>query len=104
MDTHAAAAAGAVPLPSSVDENLHRELQLEAAGKLQLEVDVSAGGDVETAASASASAMTGKNANGFTTPPVIIGCWQLLERERAPEAAVQTLRAYRDAGFTAYDT
>ena len=37
-------------------------------------------------------------------PPVIIGCWQLLERERDPEVAVQTLMAYAEAGFTAFDT
>eukprot|EP00747_Dinoflagellata_sp_TGD_P016864 gnl/TRDRNA2_/TRDRNA2_125424_c0_seq1.p1 gnl/TRDRNA2_/TRDRNA2_125424_c0~~gnl/TRDRNA2_/TRDRNA2_125424_c0_seq1.p1 ORF type:complete len:392 (+),score=69.33 gnl/TRDRNA2_/TRDRNA2_125424_c0_seq1:3-1178(+) len=37
-------------------------------------------------------------------PKVIIGCWQLLERERSPESATETLKAYFDAGFTTFDT
>jgi len=36
-------------------------------------------------------------------PRIIIGCWQLLERGTR-DSAVATLRAYADAGFTAFDT
>ena len=31
-------------------------------------------------------------------------CWQLLERHADESRAVDTLQAYFDAGFTAYDT
>ena len=37
-------------------------------------------------------------------PRVVIGCWQLLERDSSRDAAVQTLEAYAAAGFTAFDT
>ncbi|KAH8046604.1 oxidoreductase [Aureococcus anophagefferens] len=37
-------------------------------------------------------------------PRVVIGCWQLLERDSSRDAAVRTLRAYAAAGFTAFDT
>ena len=37
-------------------------------------------------------------------PRVVIGCWQLLERDSSRAAAVATLRAYAAAGFTAFDT
>ncbi|CAE8740536.1 unnamed protein product [Polarella glacialis] len=40
----------------------------------------------------------------FQVPRVIVGCWQLLERHRSPETAVETLLAYAQAGFTAFDT
>lgn len=37
-------------------------------------------------------------------PRIIIGCWQLLERDASRAHAVATLTAYADAGFTAFDT
>ena len=37
-------------------------------------------------------------------PDIVIGCWQLLERHNDPDRAVETLRAYVDAGFTTFDT
>ena len=37
-------------------------------------------------------------------PRIVIGCWQLLERHADESRAVDTLQAYFDAGFTAYDT
>jgi len=37
-------------------------------------------------------------------PRIIIGCWQLLERDASRANAVATLTAYADAGFTAFDT
>lgn len=37
-------------------------------------------------------------------PRVVIGCWQLLERERDQSQAVATLQAYVKVGFTAFDT
>eukprot|EP00966_Prymnesium_polylepis_P148598 3432730-Prymnesium_polylepis.1 len=41
---------------------------------------------------------------GSSYPRVVIGCWQLLERFRNEEKAVQTLQAYAEAGFTTFDT
>lgn len=40
----------------------------------------------------------------FETPSVIIGCWQLLERNRNKKHAVEALMKYAEAGFTAFDT
>ena len=37
-------------------------------------------------------------------PRIVIGCWQLLEREHDQSQAVATLQAYVKAGFTAFDT
>ncbi len=37
-------------------------------------------------------------------PRVIVGCWQLLERNSQPEAAVQTLLSYARAGFDSFGT
>lgn len=37
-------------------------------------------------------------------PSVLIGCWQLLERNRSFEVALNTLAAYAEAGFTTFDT
>ena len=37
-------------------------------------------------------------------PSLVIGCWQILERDADARAAVRTLSAYMDAGFTAFDT
>jgi len=37
-------------------------------------------------------------------PRIVIGCWQLLERHADESRAVDTLQAYFDAEFTAYDT
>lgn len=37
-------------------------------------------------------------------PRIIIGCWQLLERDADRAAAVRTLTSYAEAGFTAFDT
>eukprot|EP00927_Polykrikos_kofoidii_P074027 TRINITY_DN70015_c0_g1_i1.p1 TRINITY_DN70015_c0_g1~~TRINITY_DN70015_c0_g1_i1.p1 ORF type:complete len:367 (+),score=56.45 TRINITY_DN70015_c0_g1_i1:59-1159(+) len=42
--------------------------------------------------------------SGLQLPRIIIGCWQLLERNPSKEDAVRTLLAYADAGFTAFDT
>lgn len=40
----------------------------------------------------------------LVVPPVIIGCWQLLERHSNPKAAVQTLMDYAEKGFDTFDT
>ena len=37
-------------------------------------------------------------------PRVIVGCWQLLERNPRPEAAVETLLSYARAGFDSFGT
>ena len=37
-------------------------------------------------------------------PRIVIGCWQLLEREHDQSQAVATLGAYVEAGYTAFDT
>ncbi|CAD7967961.1 unnamed protein product [Amoebophrya sp. A25] len=37
-------------------------------------------------------------------PRVIIGCWQLLERDRNPEKAVETIVRYQQSGFHYFDT
>ena len=37
-------------------------------------------------------------------PRIVIGCWQLLEREHDQSQAVATLKGYVDAGYTAFDT
>lgn len=44
------------------------------------------------------------NTCGDDLPRIVIGCWQVLERQKDEAAAVATLRAYYDAGFTTYDT
>eukprot|EP00929_Paragymnodinium_shiwhaense_P070646 TRINITY_DN35785_c3_g1_i1.p1 TRINITY_DN35785_c3_g1~~TRINITY_DN35785_c3_g1_i1.p1 ORF type:complete len:354 (-),score=42.24 TRINITY_DN35785_c3_g1_i1:205-1266(-) len=40
----------------------------------------------------------------YVVPPVIIGCWQLLERDSNREHAVQTLVRYAEKGFDTFDT
>ena len=40
------------------------------------------------------------NTCGDDLPRIVIGCWQVLERQKDEAAAVATLRAYYDAGFT----
>lgn len=37
-------------------------------------------------------------------PRVVVGCWQLLERDKDKRHAVETLLAYARAGFTSFDT
>jgi hypothetical protein len=56
------------------------------------------------AAAAEGEAAGGRYCDAAALPPVIIGCWQLLERHSDPEVAVATLLAYAEAGFTAFDT
>jgi hypothetical protein len=38
----------------------------------------------------------------FTSPRVVIGCWQILERHPDEMLAVETLKAYAHAGFTTF--
>lgn len=45
-----------------------------------------------------------RNRFSFTSPPVIIGCWQLLERHYHTQEALRVLKEYYDAGFHCYDT
>lgn len=40
----------------------------------------------------------------LVVPPVVVGCWQLLEREKDPEQAFATLEAYHQAGLNTFDT
>jgi len=40
----------------------------------------------------------------FSTPPIVIGGWQLLERHADPSSAVATLMQYAEANFTTFDT
>jgi len=42
--------------------------------------------------------------SSFSAPRVVIGCWQILERHADENQAVNTLKAYADAGFTTFDT
>eukprot|EP00929_Paragymnodinium_shiwhaense_P079410 TRINITY_DN41336_c0_g1_i1.p1 TRINITY_DN41336_c0_g1~~TRINITY_DN41336_c0_g1_i1.p1 ORF type:complete len:486 (+),score=127.04 TRINITY_DN41336_c0_g1_i1:95-1552(+) len=58
---------------------------------------VLASGSEAASAAAPASAL-------LEVPRVLIGCWQLFERQPKTEAALQTLMAYADAGFRAFDT
>jgi len=46
----------------------------------------------------------GCKSNSLKLPRVVIGCWQLLERNSDRASAVRTLTAYAEAGFTAFDT
>ena len=47
---------------------------------------------------------TPTNTCGDDLPRVVVGCWQILERHNDHTAAVNTLKAYVDAGFNAFDT
>ena len=49
-------------------------------------------------------ANTPLNTCGDDFPRIVIGCWQLLERNSDEAAAVETLKAYATAGFHAFDT
>ena len=57
----------------------------------------------QRAAAADATCGGGDRARG-RYPSIVIGCWQILERHDDEDAAVATLSAYMDAGFTTFDT
>jgi diketogulonate reductase-like aldo/keto reductase len=40
----------------------------------------------------------------LVVPPLLIGCWKLMERERDPEKVVSVLMQYAEAGYTTFDT
>ena len=71
-------------------------------------MEVGAGGELSAASAqqqAQGAASDDHLGQGeFTPPKVIIGCWQLLERDSSRENAVKTLAAHFQAGFTALDT
>jgi len=61
------------------------------------------GAPLPAAAEAGAEATKGPRVP-LEVPRILVGCWQLLERERSEEAAIATLTAYADAGFRTFDT
>jgi len=76
-------------------------MQLVAAAAVLLQVLVIAAQDNVADSEGTCPAGGCKN---LKLPRVIIGCWQLLERHSDQKKAVQTLTAYAEAGFTAFDT
>jgi len=59
---------------------------------------------VLTFVSVSSSSASATSENCEQYPRVVIGCWQLLERNQDESAAVETLQAYMASGFHHFDT